>query len=185
MKKIEIERKFLLKSLPSAEPDDIYQIEQFYLKNKKGIWERARTYHSEKSGDKYIHTIKKTVGKGINLEDESEMTQEQFLDFQSKCFQKGIESRHISKERRVYKDGDLKWEVDKFKSGYNLIVAELEIPTKSFKFAFPKYIEEVKLLEVTGLKQFSNRALSLKIDKNDKLRTNTEHDSDRPESKTD
>ena len=164
MAKIEIERKFILKSIPvGIKPDNIYEIEQYYLKNDEGIWERARTYHSATTGDTYIHTIKKQMGKGINLEDEKELTKEEFESFRLKCLTKGFESRHISKERWVYKDGDLKWEVDKFKSGYSLIIAELEIPTKDFKITFPKYIEDVLLLEVTGLKQFSNRALSLKI----------------------
>ena len=162
--KLEIERKFIVKSLPKVKPDDIYEIEQFYFKNDKGIWERARTYHSEKSGNMYIHTIKKTVSKGVNMEDEHELTKEQFDNFKNKCFQKGIEARHISKERWVYKDGNLKWEVDKFKSGYHLIVAEIEIPNKRYDIKFPKFMEDIILLEVTGIKQFSNRSLSIKID---------------------
>jgi CYTH domain-containing protein len=167
MGQLEIERKFLLKSLPKVKEDDRFEIEQYYFKNSHGVWERARTYHSEKSGDKYIHTIKKSVSKGVNIEDEYEMSKEEFENFKLKCFKPNVESKHISKERWIYKMGDLKWEVDKFNSGYHLIIAEIEIPTKSYKITFPKYIEEVKLLEVTGLKQFSNRALSLKIDKNE------------------
>lgn len=143
-------------------PDNIYEIEQYYLK-VNGVWERARTYHSATTGDTYIHTVKKQMGKGINMEDEKELTKEEFETFRLKCLTKGSESRHISKERWVYNDGDLKWEVDKFKSGYHLIIAEIEIPRADYNITFPPYIEEVKLLEVTGLKQFSNRALSLKL----------------------
>jgi CYTH domain-containing protein len=161
--KLEIERKFLLKAMPSKTPDDIFAIDQYYLKNKEGIWERARTYHSEKSGDTYIHTIKKSVSKGVNIEDEKDLTKEQFEDFKQKCLSGKYESRFISKERHVYKEGNLKWEVDKFGSGYTLIVAEMEIPKKTFKIIFPEYISDVLLLEVTGIKQFSNRSLSLKI----------------------
>lgn len=163
--KLEIERKFLVKSLPNKTPDDVYKIEQFYLKNSEGIWERARTYHSDKTGDKYIHTIKKSVSKGVNMEDEYEMTQEQFEEFRAKCYEPNTESRHISKERWVYNDGSLRWEVDLFKSGYHLIVAEIETPTKKYDLEIPKFIQDVLLLEVTGLKQFSNRSLSLEIKK--------------------
>jgi len=163
MEKLEIERKFLLKSLPQIKEDDIFQIEQYYLKNKNGIWERARTYHSEISGDCYIHTIKRSISKGVNMEDEFEMTKDEFEKFKDMCLSKKFDSRHISKERWIYKYGDLKWEVDKFNSGYNLIIAEIELPTKKYRISFPDYINDVKLLEVTGLKQFSNRALSLKI----------------------
>ena len=161
--KLEIERKFLLKAMPSKSPDDIFTIDQYYLKNKSGVWERARTYHSEISGDTYIHTIKKNVSKGINIEDEKELTKEQFEEFKDKCLSGKHEARFIQKERHVYKEGELKWEVDKFGSGYNLIVAEIEIPKKTFKITFPDYISNVLLLEVTELKQFSNRSLSMKI----------------------
>lgn len=160
--KLEIERKFLLKAMPKKTPDDIFVIDQYYIK-KSGIWERARTYHSEISGDTYIHTIKKSVSKGVNIEDEKEITKEEFEDFKQNCLSGKYESRFISKERHVYKEAELKWEVDKFGSDYNLVIAEIEIPKKSFKINFPDYISEVLLLEVTGLKQFSNRSLSLKI----------------------
>lgn len=161
--KLEIERKFLLKAMPSKSPDDVFVIDQYYLKNKSGVWERARTYHSEISGDTYIHTVKKSVSKGVNMEDEKELSKEQFEEFKAKCLSGEYESRFIQKERHVYKDGDLKWEVDKFGSGYRLIVAEIEIPKKTFKINFPDYISEMLLLEVTGIKQFSNRSLSIKI----------------------
>lgn len=97
------------------------------------------------------------------MEDEFEMTKDEFEKFKDMCLSKKFDSRHISKERWIYKYGDLKWEVDKFNSGYNLIIAEIELPTKKYRISFPDYINDVKLLEVTGLKQFSNRALSLKI----------------------
>lgn len=160
--KLEIERKFLLKSLPNKKEDDILSIDQYYLK-RSNIWERARTYHSDINGDSYIHTIKKTISKGVNTEDEKEITKEEFEDFKNKCLSKEYESKFIKKERFIYKYGDLKWEVDKFGSGYTLIVAEIEIPTKSYHIVFPDYMKDVILLEVTGIKKFSNRDLSIKI----------------------
>lgn len=167
---IEIERKFLLKSLPKISHDDKYEIEQYYLKNELGIWERARTYHSEKSGDCYIHTTKKLISKGVNMEDEYHLTKEEFEDFKKRCLAIGSDSKHISKERWIYKYGDsLKWEVDEFKSGYKLIIAEIELPTLNYKLTIPKYIKNVMLMEVTGMKQFNNRSLSIKINKNDKV----------------
>jgi CYTH domain-containing protein len=42
-------------------------------------------------------------------------------------------------------------------------VAEIEIPTKNHKVNIPNFIADKLLLEVTGLKQFSNRNLSNKI----------------------
>jgi CYTH domain-containing protein len=163
MLNLEIERKFLLKSLPKIEPDEIIKIEQYYLKNDEGVWERARTYHSNVRGDFWIHTIKKSLSKGVNIEDERHMSEKEFNLFVSKCKSGKWDSRFIEKERIIYKDGELKWEVDNFLSGYSLIIAELEVPKKRFKIQFPDFITDVMLLEVTGLKQFSNRSLSLPI----------------------
>jgi CYTH domain-containing protein len=42
-------------------------------------------------------------------------------------------------------------------------VAEIEIPKKTFKVKIPDFIKSKMLLEVTGLKQFSNKNLSNKI----------------------
>lgn len=160
--KLEIERKFLLKALPNKKYDDKFDIDQYYWKNKSGIWERARTYHSEISGDSYIHTIKKSVSKSVNIEDEKELTLSQFNSFKKKCLS-DTNSRYISKERYVYNFGELKWEVDLFNNGYRLVIAEIEIPKKEYKITIPDYISNVLLLEVTGLKQFSNRSLSIII----------------------
>jgi CYTH domain-containing protein len=173
MEKIEIERKYLLKAMPKKAPDEKITIDQWYWKNKNNIWERARTYHSDVNGDTWIHTIKRSIGKGISMEDEKSLTLEEYQKFVNQCLEKNSESRYISKERWIYKEGNLKWEVDKFDSGYHLIVAEIEIPTKDFKFKMPSYIKPLLLMEVTSKKKFSNRNLSLKVNEevffNDKV----------------
>lgn len=158
---LEIERKFLLKTLPDKNPDDIIIIDQYYYRNKKGIWERARTYHSDKYGDKYIHTIKKSISKSVNIEDEKELTKSEYDDFVNIC-KSDTNSKFIVKNRYVYNESDVKWEVDVF-NGYSLIIAEVEIPKKNYKLFIPNYIKDVLLLEVTGLKQFSNRNLSINL----------------------
>lgn len=162
--KLEIERKFLLKAMPDIPVTEVVKIDQYYFKNKDGVWERARSWDSNVNGKKYIHTIKKSVSKGVNLEDEKYLTEEEFKKFVKKCKSGSVESRFISKERWIYPvDGGLYWEVDMFNSGHHLIVAEIEIPTKNYKITIPDFITEKLLLEVTGLKQFSNKNLSNKI----------------------
>jgi CYTH domain-containing protein len=160
---LEIEKKFILKSLPQVKPSDVFEIDQFYYKNSNGVWERARTYHSATGGDKWIHTIKKSISKGVNLEEEKSFTQEEWKDFVKKCEDPLNLGRHIKKRRHIYPFMDLVWEVDEFLSGYSLIIAELELPTRRYKYDVPNFIKEVLLLEVTGLKQFSNRNLSLPL----------------------
>ena len=160
--KLEIERKFLLKSMPDIKPAEVIKIDQYYLKNSNGIWERARSWSSNINGVKYIHTIKKSVSKGVNLEDEYFMTESEFLSFKKDCMN-SKESKFLSKERWIYPDGDFLWEVDKFINDHYIIIAEIEIPTKRFKINIPNFIADKLLLEVTDFKQFSNRSLSNKI----------------------
>jgi len=160
---LEIERKFLLKSIPDIQPDQTVEIHQFYFKNQLGIWERARSWASSNGDMKYIHTIKKSVSKSANLEEEYFMTLKQFDSFKSKCYKTPNDSKYIKKIRYIYKDGNLKWEVDEFNNGYKLIIAEIEIPTEDYEVVLPDYIKDLVLIEVTGMKPFSNRSLSLKI----------------------
>ncbi len=160
--KLEIERKFLLKSMPDIEPSEIIKIDQYYLKNSNGVWERARSWNSNTNGVKYIHTVKKSISKGVNLEDEYFMTESEFKSFKKSCLE-SKDSKFLSKERWIYPNGDLLWEVDKFINNHYLIIAEIEIPTKRFKIDIPNFIADKLLLEVTDFKQFSNRSLSNKI----------------------
>ena len=163
--KLEIERKFLLKSLPSINPTEIIKIEQYYHKNDSGVWERARSWNSNVNGMRYIHTVKKSVSKGVNLEDEYFMTKEEFNSFKETCFNSKNDSKFLTKERWIYPDNELLWEVDLFKGDLNIIIAEVEIPTKRYKVNIPQFITDKLLLEVTEFKQFSNRSLSNLIKK--------------------
>jgi CYTH domain-containing protein len=160
---IEIERKFLLKAMPDILPSEIIKIDQFYFKNKEGIWERVRQYDSNVNGKKWIHTIKYRINEMSNEEIEKEISKKEFDKFKTKCYTNKLNARHIRKERWVYPDGDLKWEVDLFKDNYHLIIAEIEIPSEDYELNIPEFINKKSLLEVTGLKQFSNRSLSIKL----------------------
>ncbi len=154
---LEIERKFILKSIPDIDPIDIIKIEQWYHK-RSGIWERARKCTSNINGLYYIHTIKKNVSVGVNMEYEKSLTKEEFDNFIDSC--KRGESKYLSKERWIYPHDDkLIWEVDVFNE-FRLIIAEIEIPQKTFKVKIPKFIKDKLLLEVTGLRKFSNKSLS-------------------------
>ena len=160
---IEIERKFLLKAMPDMIPTDIIKIDQFYFKNSKGVWERVRQYDSNLTGLKWIHTIKNRINDCTNEEIEKEISKKEYDKFKKKCYANKLNARHIRKERWIYPDGDLKWEVDLFKDNYHLIIAEIEIPTEDYDLVLPEFINKKSLLEVTGMKQFSNRSLSIKL----------------------
>ena len=159
---IEIERKFLLKSIPDRKPTEIIKIKQWYLK-VDGIWERARSMDSNKSGIKWVHTIKTRISDISNIEEERELTKKEFEEFIKKCKSSPGSAKYITKERRIYPDGELKWEVDMFSQKCHVIVAEIEIPSEDYDLQVPEFIQKKQLLEVTGLKQFSNRSLSNRV----------------------
>jgi CYTH domain-containing protein len=161
---IEIERKFLLKGMPSVEPHEIIDINQWYWKNKEGIWERARSWNSNKTGLKWVHTVKTFISVGVQEEIEKNLTEEEFNKFVERCKLKSEEARYITKQRWIYPvDRGLYWEVDMFDTGHHLVVAEIELPKKSAKFTTPDFIQEKILMEVTSMKQFSNKNLCNKL----------------------
>lgn len=159
---IEIERKFLLKAIPDLKPAEVIKIKQWYLK-VDGIWERARSMDSSIYGIKWVHTIKTRISDISNIEEERDMDKVEFDDFVKRCKSSKQNARYITKERRVYPDGELKWEVDVFSQKCHIIVAEIEIPTEDYELEIPEFIQKKNLLEVTGLKQFSNRSLSNRV----------------------
>lgn len=159
---IEIERKFLLKAIPDLKPAEVIKIKQWYLK-VDGIWERARSMDSSIYGIKWVHTIKTRISDISNIEEEWDMDKGEFDDFVKRCKSSKQNARYITKERRVYPDGELKWEVDVFSQKCHIIVAEIEIPTEDYELEIPEFIQKKNLLEVTGLKQFSNRSLSNRV----------------------
>jgi CYTH domain-containing protein len=159
---IEIERKFLLKAVPDLKPTEVIKIKQWYLK-VDGIWERARSMDSNIYGIKWVHTIKTRISDISNIEDEYDMDKDGFDDFVKRCKSTKQNARYITKERRIYPDGELKWEVDVFSQKCHIIVAEIEIPSEDYDLEIPEFIQKKNLLEVTGLKQFSNRSLSNRV----------------------
>jgi CYTH domain-containing protein len=159
---IEIERKFLLKAVPDLKPTEVIKIKQWYLK-VDGIWERARSMDSNIYGIKWVHTIKTRISDISNIEEEYDMDKDEFDDFVKRCKSAKQNARYITKERRIYPDGELKWEVDVFSQKCHIIVAEIEIPTEDYELEIPEFIQKKSLLEVTGLKQFSNRSLSNRV----------------------
>jgi CYTH domain-containing protein len=160
---IEIERKFLLKAMPDVLPTEVVKIDQFYFKNKEGVWERVRQWNSNLYGKRWIHTVKTKLSDFSNEEVEKELTKKEYDEFKKRCRQNKSNSRYIKKERWIYPDGDLYWEVDLFKDKCHIIIAEIEIPSEDYDLNIPEFISKKTLLEVSGLKLFSNRSLSVKL----------------------
>lgn len=157
---LEIERKFLLKQIPSKYITDspnvrTLKIYQYYLPN--GERYRSSTDNStEEKVTKYFLTTKKEISHGTYEENESEISEKLYKEKSSE------KVRGISKIRYVipYKDG-MKWEIDEYTS-CKMVTLEIELPSIDHPIEIPDWLQEVMIMEVTGIKEFSNFNLATK-----------------------
>lgn len=154
---LEIERRFLLKSTPKisrAIMDKSVWIDQYYC--AKGV--RVREYTEELTFNRsYIKTIKTNISHGVNKEIECAITEKEFNTFIKTATNK------ISKRRIYKKSGKLTWEIDIFGAPMCLIIAEVELDRINQRILIPNFIKDVLIMEITGIKEFSNKSLSEKL----------------------
>ena len=169
----EIERRFLLRALPNQDvitPETECRISQHYLNERgepKTIRIRKAITVVRVDGEeemeidpeqirKYFYTTKERISKMSCEEIEKEITREEYVGFEHES------KRQLTKYRYVYQAHDgLKWEIDDFKMNDDtLIIAEIEMPSEDHKLFIPLWLEELILLEITGMKQFSNSNLA-------------------------
>lgn len=147
----EIERKFLLKRFPKLEKiNTVYQIQQWY--HSDGF--RYRYQVEIPNGDVKIFKTRKTnISKGVNQEEETILSQNEFneLDLNN--------SLSVKKIRTVVKYKGHKLEIDKYE-GLNIVILEVELEDLNEKIPMPRYIDKEILYEVTGIKEFSNKSLA-------------------------
>jgi len=158
---IETERKWILRKDPKIiqMPDANYHIYQKYGIDGWRYREQSEvSSFSIRNGIDTFHppvyykTKKTPVGKGANEEEEYVITKEEF----DEC---GPVKSSISKFRRVYKIGELKFEVDVFE-GIHLVILEVELRSLEQKFDMPDFLQKLIIYEVTGIKEFNNSSLS-------------------------
>lgn len=149
---VEIERKFLLRSLPPAarsSPAD--EIEQGWLPGKR-LRERLRRIKNGKS-EQYVRTIK--LGAGIQrVELEEKTTPELFRalwPLTSGC--------RVHKRRYRVEEGALTWEIDQFLDR-DLVLAEVELHDSATAVELPVWLESYVVREVTEDPTFVNLHLA-------------------------
>lgn len=163
---LEIERKFLLKKIPKEVIEkykkglQVLDIIQYYF-FINGVWQRYRVVKSNSKKTKFIHTIKKSISHGIFEEDERTIREKEFLE-KKKEHKKNYAV--IRKKRYAIKYKGLKFEVDVYLD-LSLVILEVELPKLNHSFEFPDGLFEEIIIEATGMKQFSNFNLALKIKK--------------------
>lgn len=156
----EIERKYILKRLPeellSKKKHTILEITQYYF-FIDGVWQRFRLATNRATGKmKYIHTIKQSLGIGVNDEKERSINEKLFKELYA---QHKNNFRVIKKTRHVIKYKNLKFEIDYF-NDLTLVMLEVELTKLNQHIEFPPLLLEEIIMEVTGYKQFSNLSLS-------------------------
>nr|QBM02787.1 hypothetical protein [uncultured archaeon] len=154
---LEIERRFLLKNVPTFGKKrnfEIFDIFQFYF-DVKGKRTRFRRLTDIKNKDTYFSTKKKFISKGTYEEIEIEIPEKTFW----KRFRETKNRKGINKTRFVYKYKGLKFEIDRFKN-MHLVVMEIELKNINQKINFPDFIKEEIILEVTELRELGNYSLS-------------------------
>ena len=174
----EIERRFLLKALPSvARKTEPIQITQYYIDQRTGRI-RIRESHQTKmvstktgkyeTAKVFAKTISKyDITKKVRIRDG--VYDETITWVSEKRYKRLVPKAHkmISKLRYevpcTMQGKKLKWEIDVFKSPLHLIIVEIEIPKEGFKIKIPKYLKDLIVMEITSIKEMTNYALAEQI----------------------
>ena len=149
---LEIERKYLLRSIPpAARVAPALQIEQGYLPGNR-IADRVRRTNAGGEEHRY-RTIK--GGTGIfRIEVEEEVPASLYQHLWPLT-----EGRRVFKRRHQVSDGELVWEIDDF-ADRDLVLAEVELPSEETPVEPPEWLKPYVVREVTGEDEYANSNLA-------------------------
>ncbi len=145
---VEIERKYLLASLPDeVRSHEAVEIAQGYLPGTD-IRERLRRVTGA-HGTRYLRTLK--AGRGIaRIEVEEETSAPVF-----EAMWPLTEGSRVLKRRYTVPDGKLRWEIDEFLDR-PLVLAEVELPSADLLPELPRWLRPHLVREVTGEDTYVN-----------------------------
>ena len=154
MRQLEIERKYLLQSLPQFPATArSYRMDQGYFADEPG---RVRRTRAPDGTVTYTHTVKKGVGL-VREEIERELTADEFESLWPRTA-----GRRLTKTRTKVPEDDLVWEIDDY-DALDLVVAEVELPTPDTKVAVPDWLAPHVIREVTGEPEYQNYELAISL----------------------
>ena len=149
----EIERKYLLRSLPERVRDArSVEVDQGYLPGTR-INERIRRMRSS-DGARFFRTIK--IGAGLERFELEEETSEAFFTTVWPL----TRGARIFKRRYYVPDGDVVWEIDEFLDRPAFWLAEVELESADQRVKIPEWLEGVVEREVTDERGYTNHALA-------------------------
>ena len=158
---LEIERKFLLKGIPQFKSNtECLRISQYYGTYKGERMRFRRTVPtSNPSAAFYDMTKKVFIKHGVYDETIS------IIDKKEYTKRIVTADRYLKKKRYIVphdlQSGGLKWEIDVMAKPLVFVLAEIETPTDDHDLTIPLFIEELKIMEVTHLSEFSNYSLAV------------------------
>jgi len=145
---IEIERKFLIKSIPN-DRQKIIHIKQYYLSISKKIVQRLRIFNNNQA----ILSFKENCSGLSRYEFEYDIPlndAKKIIEISNLIF--------IEKNRHIVDCNNLKWEIDEFLGdNKGLIIAEVELEKEEQKIILPNWIDT----EVTNERKYYNYNLAL------------------------
>ena len=160
MEGIEIERKYIIEKpswgkIALADGYTESHITQIYLNSDPGITHRIRKRCYSDGRVEYTETRKIRIDKISSIEDEREISKEEFLSLASNL-------RHgsapLEKIRRTFSYLGNVIEIDEYPEWQRTCIMETELGERDECVELPDFIRIVK--EVTGEKQYSNSSMS-------------------------
>ena len=169
-KKLEIERRWLIKLPLTKEAQDAVEAEhdvparivQTYLNSNDGAVHRVRCIDYDFWGAKqpahFVHTAKRLVEMGVNEEDEHSLTE---IEYREKLADRDIDTIDIQKTRYHLHNGGHVWELDLYSGAWEgLAILECELKSLDEEFEIPPYLLGNIDREITKEKGWSNADLA-------------------------
>jgi CHAD domain-containing protein/CYTH domain-containing protein len=146
---VEIERKFLLRGMPALPEHAVRtEIAQGYLPGER-LQERVRRVRRAGEPAKYYRTVK--LGAGLSRTEVEEEADESTF----RRLWPLTKGRRIRKLRFKVREGDLTWEIDRFR-GRRLVLAEVELPSEDHDVPIPDWLRGHMDRDVTGEDEYVN-----------------------------
>ena len=168
MSKLEIERKYIIEKpnvslLSRVQGYTVSDITQIYLSSPVGVTHRIRRREYADACD-YTETVKLRLNKTTCNESEGKIDKPRF-DELSLNIKEG--TRPIIKTRHTFPHDGFTVEIDVYPEWENTAIMEIELDREDATPAIPPFIRILR--EVTGIREYSNAALSHSFPEEDHL----------------
>lgn len=154
---VEVERKFLLRSMPPALPvySEEIEIEQVYLVSTNGAESRIRR-RGQRGQFTYTHTEKRPQSLGQRIEVERPISAREYVTMLS---QADPDSRPVRKYRTCFVWASQYFEIDRFEAPRaDLVLLEAELDGDPQALLLPPFLDVER--EVTGEVEYSNAQIA-------------------------